>query len=83
MHGIDLFVEGGGISADQWQAKYEIEAELEKIYNMEEIYWQQRGNALWIMNGGANTDFFRQFANGRRSKKAIISLETDHGEIKT
>lgn len=59
------------------------EHELERIYNMEEIYWQQRGNALRILKGDANTDFFHAYANGRRRKKAIIELETDHGVVRT
>jgi hypothetical protein len=38
---------------------------------------------LWILEGDANTDFFHLFANGRRRKKAIISLETENGVAKT
>lgn len=75
--------EGRDLLAQQWQGRYETKAKLELIYSMEEIYWQQRGSALWILEGDANTDFFHLFANGRRRKKAIISLETENGVAKT
>jgi hypothetical protein len=64
-------------------AKIELENKLESIYNLEEIYWQQRGSELWMLKGDSNTDFFHAFANGRRRKKTIIELETDRGVVKT
>jgi hypothetical protein len=38
---------------------------------------------LFILEGDANTEFFHQFANGRRWKKTIISLDTDQGEVRS
>jgi len=35
----------------------------------------------WILDGGANTQFFHQFVNGRR-KKTITFLESENGEIR-
>ena len=57
-----------------------IEMELEKIYEAEELYWQQRGGEKWTLEGDANTNFFHLAANGRRRKKSILSLE-DNGEV--
>jgi hypothetical protein len=80
---LNATVEDGPIPADHWQQRYELENKLESIYNLEEIYWQQRGSELWMLKGDSNTDFFHAFANGRRRKKTIIELETDRGVVKT
>lgn len=63
--------------------RYELENTLEQIYQQEEIHWKQRGDLIWLLEGDSNTNFFNQFANGRRRKNSIISLDTDHGEIKS
>ena len=47
-----------------------IELELERVYEAEELYWQQRGG--WILEGDANTNFFHLAANGRREKNNSI-----------
>ena len=36
----------------------------------------------WILDGGANTQFFHQFVNGRTRKKTITFLESENGEIR-
>ena len=54
---------------------------MENIYQMEAIYWQQRGSDLWVLEGDANTQFFHQLANSRHRKNTIVSLETDLGEV--
>lgn len=48
---------------------------------MEEIHWQQMGNETLVLKGDSNIQFFHQFANGRRRKNFIRSLEGDRGEI--
>ena len=54
---------------------------MENIYQMEAIYWQQRGSDLWVLEGDANTQFFHRLANSRHRKNTIVSLETDLGEV--
>lgn len=80
---IDSLADRMDLSAEQWQSRYEIEAKLESIYNMEEIYWQQRGSARWVLEGDTNSKFFHLYANGRRRKKTIISLDTNQGVVST
>ena len=60
-----------------------MENALEQIYQQEEIHWKQRGDLTWLVEGDSSTRFFHQFANGRRRKNTIISLDTDQGEVKT
>ena len=68
--------------ANEWKTRYEIENALENIYQMEAIYWQQRGSDLWVLEGDANTQFFHQQANGRRRRNTIVSLDTNFGEVR-
>lgn len=56
------------LKAEEWKSRYQIEEELEKIYAMEAIFWQQRSGNEWILKGGNNTKYFQLIANGRRRK---------------
>ena len=40
-----------------------------------------RGDLSWLLKGDSNTSFFHQFANGKRRKNIIRSLEGASGEI--
>lgn len=79
---LDDDAERGGLTRDQWSTRYDIEEQLERIYAIEEVQWQRRGGAKWILEGDANTGFFHSMANGRKRKCTIFSLESDHGEIR-
>jgi hypothetical protein len=43
MKNLDMEMENNGLSASQWQQRYEWENDLERIYQFEEIQWQRRG----------------------------------------
>jgi hypothetical protein len=58
-----------------------LEAELEQLYNAEEMYWMQRGSERWILMGDANTHYFHTFANGRKRKTKICSLWSEDGTM--
>jgi hypothetical protein len=50
-----------------------------EIYKGEETFWRQRSRQKWILQGDANTAYFRAIANGRRRKCSIPYLwEGDH-----
>jgi hypothetical protein len=69
-------VEGGF-----WSERYQLEAQLEKIYQAEELYWQQRSCEKWLLQGDANTSFFHICANGRERKTRICALKSEEGII--
>jgi hypothetical protein len=71
----------GGGGDKLWRERYPLEGELEQLFQMEEIYWQQRGSDRWVLMGDANTKKFHTSANGRRRKKMMCSLETDDGVL--
>jgi hypothetical protein len=51
------------------------------VLSAEEDYWRQRGRQEWLLKGGANTKLFHAFANGRKRKCAILSLEDETGQV--
>jgi hypothetical protein len=75
-----MTVENGGLDEEGWKMRYRLERELDEVYTYEGSVWQKRCEK-WVLQGGANTDFFHSVANGRRRKCSIQSLETEEGEI--
>jgi hypothetical protein len=59
------------LSAEQWRSRYELENKLEEIYNKEEIYWQQRGNNRWLLEGDNNSKNFICTLMGDVGKKPL------------
>lgn len=79
---IDREAETKELTVEEWAARYTIEAKLEDIYRLEEIAWRQRVGDQWTTEGDSNTEFFHKYANGRRRKNTIISLDSEQGEIR-
>ena len=65
----------------EWNERYELDKELQKILEDEEIQWQKRSGEKWILDGDSNTSYFHKCANGRRRKMQIKMLEIDGEEI--
>ena len=63
------------ISAEKWDERHKLEAELMSIYQQEELFWRKRGGEKWLLEGDANTGFFHRVANGRKRKCTITCLE--------
>lgn len=63
---LDLRADENGLCAEEWLDRYKAESDLEKKIDMEEKYWQQRGDVKWIAQGDANTSYFHSCANGKR-----------------
>jgi hypothetical protein len=68
-------------ACELWEQRYQLENNLDQIYQKEEMYWQQRGSEKWLLEADANTAFFHSCANGRRRKTRICALETESGTI--
>ena len=63
------------IKGELLKERYALEAQLEHILEVEELYCQQRGGEKWTLKGDSNTSFFHLSANGRRRKKHIFFLD--------
>jgi hypothetical protein len=70
------------MNTQQWQERYNIESQLEKIYHFEEVRWQRRGGVKWILKGDSNNGYFHGIANNRKKKCTIFSLEDGEREIR-
>jgi phosphoglycolate phosphatase-like HAD superfamily hydrolase len=70
------------VDATQWQTRYNLEAELEKIYNIEELHLKRQSGIKWTLKGDANNSFFLGIASGRRRRFAIFFLEDNGVEIR-
>jgi hypothetical protein len=68
---IDSLADRMDLSAEQWRSRYELENKLEEIYNKEEIYWQQRGNNRWLLEGDNNSKNFICTLMGDVGKKPL------------
>jgi hypothetical protein len=47
---------------------------LDKLFDEEEIYWQQRAKLKWFLEENNNTKFFHTTAITRKAKNYIFSL---------
>jgi hypothetical protein len=70
-----------GVDAIQWQIRYNLEVELEKIYNIEELHLKRQSGIKWTLKGDANNRFFHGVASGRRRRSSIFYLEDNGVEI--
>lgn len=66
---LDEVANVNGLSSDDWNRRYSLEAPLMEFFKGEE--WQRRGGQKWLLQGDANTACFQAIANGRRRKCSI------------
>jgi hypothetical protein len=78
---LDIKYEQGWLLPDQKDRMDTIIAELEGIWNMEEIKARQRSRDRNIREGDRNTAHFQAVANQRNRKKRISYIETPKGII--
>jgi hypothetical protein len=74
---LDKEAEVRELNASQWQVRYGLEAELEKVYSLEELHLKRQSVIKWTLKGDANNRFFHGAASGRRKKCSILYLEDE------
>jgi hypothetical protein len=77
---MDREADDNGLSEAQWLERYDVEKQLDEIYQFEEVQWQKRGGVNWILKGDSNNGYFHNIANGRKKKCTIFSLEHENRE---
>ena len=55
---LDDLMEAKATDEELNKKRLQLEVELEKIMEAEEIYWQQRGGEKWTLEGDTNSFFF-------------------------
>ncbi|XP_024014707.1 uncharacterized protein LOC112088547 [Eutrema salsugineum] len=69
-------------SANVSQSERDIlEAQLNKAYVDEEIYWKRKSRNKWLLVGDRNTRFYHQVTKTRRVKNRILSIQDSQGII--
>lgn len=58
----------------------ELADEIEKLLEMEELYWAQRSRVNWLQFGDRNTAYFQNFASARRLRNRIKKLRNAQGD---
>jgi hypothetical protein len=67
--------EESSLSAALLERKTQIQTELLKLLEEEELYWHKRSNLNWLLKGDSNTEFFHRYANGKKRKNPIYNME--------
>jgi ABC-type molybdenum transport system ATPase subunit/photorepair protein PhrA len=62
------------LSMDEWNERIEVEKNLENLLILKNLQWKQKAGRSWVLHGDANTNFFHQYASGRRRKNTISYL---------
>jgi hypothetical protein len=78
---LDIEADNDGLDEDGWALRYHLEGQMMDLLSAEEDYWRQRGRQQRLLKGDANTKLFHAFANGRKRKCAILSLEDETGQV--
>jgi hypothetical protein len=75
---LESVMECRDLSDEEISTLFSIKNNLFSIYQVEEIYWQQRARMLWLREGDANTKFFHKIASSNRRCQQITSLDIDN-----
>ncbi|KAL1066519.1 hypothetical protein V6Z11_D12G068100 [Gossypium hirsutum] len=57
----------------------EVQINLNLEVDKEELFWKQKAQVNWLVNGDKNTTFFHNFTSTRRRKNKILGLEDEQG----
>jgi hypothetical protein len=55
---LDMRAKDLGLDVESWEQSYCLEQQLMRIYEVEELYWMQRGRVQWLKEGESNIAFF-------------------------
>ncbi|CAB4313877.1 unnamed protein product [Prunus armeniaca] len=61
------------------QQQEAINADLEKLWKAEELYWCQRSRVNWLSAGDKNTRFFHLSTIQRRQRNKVLRLKNERG----
>lgn len=64
---------------DNFDRISDLEQEIERLSNKEELHWKQRAIANWLNHGDRNTTFFHAFASDRKRNNQIQGMQSVHG----
>ncbi|CAL1400383.1 unnamed protein product [Linum trigynum] len=63
-----------------WEVVRELEVELNRQWEAEEIYWQQKSRVHWLKRGDKNSSYFHTVTRARRKRNFVDGLRNENGE---
>lgn len=70
-----------GLSFEQKISRTALEKRRQELLLKEEALWRLKSRATWLKEGDRNTKFFHNFANARRQRNSIWSLDDGSGGL--
>ncbi|CAL1374793.1 unnamed protein product [Linum trigynum] len=67
------------LSPIDWDRIRELEIELNRQWEAEEIYWQQKSRVRWLKKGDQNSAYFHTVTRTRRKRNFVEGLFNDNG----
>jgi uncharacterized protein (DUF2249 family) len=78
---LEKMEEERSLSATLLERKTQIQTELLRMLEEEELYLHKRSNLNWLLKGDSNTNFFHRYANGKKRKNLIFNMERGDATI--
>lgn len=72
-----------GINQVELAEMKQLEKEVAKLMEQEDMFWRQRSRVNWMLKGDRNTRFFRQKASQRKRKNYVQGITYLNGNWKT
>ncbi|CAI0462077.1 unnamed protein product, partial [Linum tenue] len=63
-----------------WNEVRNLEIELNRQWEAEEIYWQQKSRVRWLKKGDQNSSYFHTVTRARRKRNFVAGLRSDTGD---
>ena len=75
--GLDAREELAGLSNEEQIRRLQLKGDIEQLASLEETYWRQKSQALFVKEGDNNTRFFHRLVNSHRNANQIKRIEVD------
>ncbi|KAB2625965.1 hypothetical protein D8674_017625 [Pyrus ussuriensis x Pyrus communis] len=62
-----------------WEEIKMVSARIDRLWEMEEQFWQQRSRVKWLKEGDANTAFFHRTTIQRRRRNKVVKVKDGNG----
>ena len=73
---IEQMEEDALLSLNMYNRKVEIQSNILKMLEEDELYWFKRSHEKWLHEGDNNTEYFHRIANGGKEKITLSPLKT-------
>ncbi|KAM6568696.1 hypothetical protein CsatB_016681 [Cannabis sativa] len=76
-----LLLQSREVNSSSIVEEEEVEKEISKLWEKQELIWRQRSREIWLTDGDRNSKFFQASTMVRRKRNFIWSLKNDLGSV--